>query len=69
MQTVVKWSLWQTFKWNWAIAALFAIIGETTGVCACYFISFLINYLRDPLAHYSEGLKLVAAFVAISFVQ
>ena len=47
MQGLVKSALWKTFKWDWITAATFVLIGESTGVFSCYFISFLVEYLRN----------------------
>ena len=50
MQSMVKKALWVTFRKYWLVATLFGIIGECTGVFTCYFITYLISYLRDENA-------------------
>ena len=45
------------------------IVGECTGVFSCYFISFLIEYLRDEQADYTEGIKLLAIFGVVCIIQ
>ena len=69
MQELVKGALWNTFKWDWVIAATFVLVGECTGVFSCYFISFLINYLRDEQADYTEGIKLISIFGVVCIIQ
>ena len=69
MQGFVKSALWNTFKWHWLQASPFGVIGECTGVYSCYYISFLINYLKDETAERSEGFRLVAIFILICLVQ
>ena len=69
MQELVKSALWSTFKWDWVVAATFVLVGECTGVFSCYFISFLIDYLRDEQADYTEGIKLIAIFSLVCIIQ
>ena len=69
MQELVKGALWQTFKWDWVLSASFVIVGECTGVFSCYFISFLINYLKDETAEYTEGIKLITIFSIVCIIQ
>ena len=68
MQSMVKGALWNTFKWDWIASAFFAIVGESTGVFACYFISYLIKYLQDEEAPVEEGAYLLAIFCSVSII-
>lgn len=65
MQALVKGALWQTFKWDWITSALLVLVGECTGIYSCYFISFLINYLKDETAEYADGIKLISIFMVL----
>ena len=63
---MVKGALWSTFRWNWIKAAIYSCIAECTGVFQCYLITFLVNYIRDEDAPYTEGIKLVVIFGLLS---
>ena len=69
MYGIVKGALWSTFCWDWIIAATFGLVGECTGIFSCYFISHLIDYLRDESAPSEDGIKLVAIFMAVNIVS
>ena len=69
MDSMVKGAVWQTFKWDWYVSTLFGVIGECSGVFACFYISFLINYIRDEEAPIEEGIKHLCTFIAINLVS
>jgi len=69
MQSLVKGALWYTFRWQWIIAAFFGVIGECSGIFSCYFISYLINYLRDETASLEQGIILVVIFCVSNVVS
>ena len=69
MAAIVKGSLWYTFRSYWAVSFVFAVIGECSGIFACYFISHLIHYLRDDAAPVEEGIKLLAVFVVVYVIS
>ena len=69
MQGLVKTALWKTFKWDWITASIFVLIGESTGVFSCYFISFLVEYLRDEKAETTEGIYLIIIFSTVCIIQ
>lgn len=66
---MVRSSLFWTFKWDAIKCATFTIIGECTGIYSCYFISYLINFLRDKEAPVSQGVYLLAIFLSVCLVQ
>ena len=63
---MVKGALWSTFRWHWIKAAIYSTTAECTGLFQCYLITFLVNYIRDEDASYTEGIKLVAIFSVLS---
>ena len=69
MESIVKGALWHTFRSSWLISALAGLIGECTGIFSCYFITHLINFLRDESAPLEEGIKLVAIFMSVNIVS
>jgi hypothetical protein len=69
MYLMVRKALFSTFKWDFITCASFTILGECTGIFSCYFISFLIKYLRNETAPYTEGIYLIIIFMAVSLVQ
>ena len=69
MSVMVRMALFKTFKWDFITCASFTIVGECTGIFSCYFISFLIKYLRNEEAPYTEGVYLIIIFMVVSLVQ
>lgn len=66
---MVKNAVWRTFRTEWLISALFGVIGESTGVFSCFYISFLIKYIRDEDAEVTEGIKHLCIFIATCIVN
>ena len=66
MQGMVRSALWHTFRLHWGIAAFFGIVGECSGIFSCFFITFLIRYLRDPDAPLEDGIKFVSIFLVVN---
>lgn len=69
MSSLVKGALWKTFRLSWAIAAIFGIVGECTGIFSCYYISHLIQYLRDPDSTIETGIQRVVIFSIVNIIQ
>jgi len=64
MQEMIKSTVWHTFRTEWLVTALFSVIGESTGVFSCYYISFLINYIREEDAEITDGIRHLCIFIA-----
>jgi ABC-type multidrug transport system fused ATPase/permease subunit len=60
----VRNSIWATFGGDFVKASLSAIIAESITVSYVYFLFYLINYLKDPEAPYTDGIWLVCVYSA-----
>ena len=69
MYSIVKSSLWHVFRWYWGISTTFAIVGECTGIFACYFITHLIRYLQDESAPVEKGIELLVIFIVVNIIS
>jgi ATP-binding cassette, subfamily C (CFTR/MRP), member 4 len=58
----VRNSIWATFYKDYLVAVTSAVIAEGITVSYVYFLFYLISYLKDPLAPYTDGIWLVCVY-------
>jgi ABC-type multidrug transport system fused ATPase/permease subunit len=60
----VRNSLWATLYGDFVKASLSALVAECITVSYVYFLFYLITYLKDPEAPYTDGIWLICVYSA-----
>jgi ABC-type multidrug transport system fused ATPase/permease subunit len=60
----VRNSIWATLYKDYLLAVLSALIAEGITVSYVYFLFYLISYLKDPDAPYTDGIWLICVYSA-----
>jgi ABC-type siderophore export system fused ATPase/permease subunit len=67
--TFIRNSIWQTFKWDFISCALIAFIAEAITVTYVFFMFYLITYLKNPDAPYTDGIWICAVYSFAVFIS
>lgn len=60
---IVRGAFWDIFKWDIFEVTTLSMADMLSSLFYTYFIVYLIQYLKDPLAEWQEGAILAAIFI------
>lgn len=66
---MLKGALWGQFRLDWLISALFALIGESTGILQCYYLATLIKFIQNKDKSWQEGCLMLTLYACLTLTQ
>jgi ABC-type multidrug transport system fused ATPase/permease subunit len=62
-------ALWSVFKWDVLLSAICSYVAELSSLFYSFLLLYILKYLKDDCADWTDGVRLVSIFAGLIFVS